>query len=78
MNQNKQGQDKAKQRSKMGQDRDRMEDNKRGQQQGEEQANQQQGGWNSDMENQKGNMGRKPGAERDRDYDPDGERINRP
>ena len=79
MNQNRQKPDKmAQQRTKMGQDRDRMEQNKRRsrQQQAEEgQGRQQQGGWGPVQDNEQGDMGRKPGAERDRDYDPDGDRM---
>ena len=36
----------------------------------------QQGGWDSDQDKQK-DMGRKPPIERDRDYDPDGDRVGR-
>jgi hypothetical protein len=45
-----------------------------GQQQAESPPRSQQGGW-SDQEMQQG--GRKPAMERDRDYDPDGDRVNR-
>ena len=34
----------------------------------------QQGGWESDMDR---DSGRKPAAERDRDYDPDGDRMGK-
>jgi hypothetical protein len=57
-------------------DRDKMKERGK-QQQGEQTGGgQQQGGW--DQGGQKGDMGRKPAVERDRDYDPDGDRAGRP
>lgn len=58
-------------------ERDRMRKDQDKQQQAEEQPNRQQGDWGSDQDNRRGGMGRKPGMERDRDYDPDGDRIGR-
>jgi hypothetical protein len=57
-------------------ERDKMKE--RGKQQhGEEMGSgQQQGGM--DQGGQQGGMGRKPAVERDRDYDPDGDRAGRP
>lgn len=43
-------------------------------QQAEDMGARQQGGWESDMDPQ---SGRKPAAERDRDYDPDGDRMGK-
>ena len=58
-------------------ERDKMSKERAKQQQGEEEPGSQQGGWDSGQDNQQGGMGRKPGPERDRDYDPDGDRIGR-
>ncbi len=58
-------------------DRNKAErDTMRKQQKSQQQGDGQQGGWNSDQDMQKG-TGRKPPVERDRDYDPDGDRIGR-
>ena len=53
---------------------DKMEQERRRQQQADNQGSRQQGDWTSDME---GEMGRKPASERDRDYDPDGDRMGK-
>ena len=53
-----------------------MRKHKGAQQQSEQQDSKQQGGWGSAPEKQK-EMGRKPPVDRDRDYDPDGDRPGR-
>jgi len=62
-------------------ERDKMRKQQSGQQQSEEQGGGQQGGWNDKPEQtaqeeagQK-STGRKPPMDRDRDYDPDGDRV---
>ena len=58
-------------------DRNKAErDTMRKQQKSQQRGDGQQGDWNSDQDMQKGND-RKPPVERDRDYDPDGDRIGR-
>jgi hypothetical protein len=59
-----------------GKDRVTMRKHKGEQQQSEQQDSLQQGGWGSAPEKPK-DMGRKPPVERDRDYDPDGDRPGR-
>jgi len=58
-------------------ERDKMRQERSKQQKGEEKPSRQQGDWGSDQDNQQGGTGRKPGMDRDRDYDPDGDRIGR-
>ena len=58
-------------------DRNKAErDTMRKQQKSQQQGDGQQGDWGSDQDKQK-DTGRKPPVERDRDYDPDGDRIGR-
>jgi hypothetical protein len=47
------------------------------QQKAEEGQVQQQGGMGPEQDDDQSRMGRKPGMERDRDYDPDGDRMDR-
>ncbi|MCV3240573.1 hypothetical protein [Mesorhizobium sp. ZC-5] len=56
------------------QDRRRSDD---GQQQAETDPKRQQGGWSRDEDGMKHEPGRKPPMDRDRDYDPDGDRTGR-
>ena len=64
-------------------ERDTMRKHKGEQQHSAQQGGGQQGGWGPDQPNQPNqggqkDMGRKPPNERDRDYDPDGERVGGP
>lgn len=58
-------------------ERERMAKEQSRQQEGEEGPRRQQGDWPPDNENERGGQGRKPGIDRDRDYDPDGDRIGK-
>lgn len=58
-------------------EREKMARERSKQQQSEERPERQQGDWPVEQDNNQGGMGRKPGSERDRDYDPDGDRIGR-
>jgi hypothetical protein len=57
-------------------ERDKMRKEQSEQQHSQEQGGGQQGGWGSDQDKPK-EMGRKPPIDRDRDYDPDGDRVGR-
>jgi len=84
MKQKRQGSDKSGQNRKFERgemDKDTMKEKRRGggQPQAEDKGSeQQQGDWGPEQDKeQQGGMGRKPGPERDRDYDPDGDRVGR-
>lgn len=52
--------------------KDQQDNGREGQQQAENPPRNQQGGWNDEEQG-----GRKPAMDRDRDYDPDGDRAGR-